>query len=591
MRQSMRRLGPVLKDAWRLSLPYFKSEEKWVANALLLSIIALNLAMVGMNVMLNFWNGAFYDSLQSRDWASFTSLIFLYKKTPHGFLPGFCSIAAVYILVAVYSTYLNQWLQIRWRSWLTRRYIEDWMGDRVYYRMSLVARPGGEGTDNPDQRISEDIRDFVDKTLSLGLDLLSNIVTLFSFVGILWALSGAMKVFGLNIPGYLVWVALIYAVVGTWLTHLIGRPLARLNFNQQRVEADFRFALARMRENTEGIALYHGEAEERGGLGVRFGGVVENWWAIMRRTKALNALTSGYGQIATVFPIVVAAPRYFSGAIQLGTLTRIASGFGQVQSALSWFVTSYASLASWSATVERLGSFERAIQEAKLHGGDGAERVAGEAGLALEDVDLLLPDGKPLMEHARLSLKPGEATVISGNSGSGKSTLFRALAGIWPYSKGRITLPAGQSMFLPQRPYLPLGTLRRAVTYPADPATVSDAEIAAVLEAIGLGHLLPAVEERRNWSLSLSGGEQQRLAIGRALLLKPDWLFLDEATANLDPEAEQALYMLLRETLPQTTLVSIAHRESVAKHHDRRIVLKDGHLGDIGGPVTSAAAD
>jgi vitamin B12/bleomycin/antimicrobial peptide transport system ATP-binding/permease protein len=589
MRRSMRRLGPVLKDAWRLSLPYFKSEEKLAANALLFSIIALNLAMVGMNVVLNFWNGAFYDSLQTRDWNSFVSLLFLYKKTPHGFLPGFCGIAAVYILVAVYSTYLNQWLQIRWRRWLTRRYLDDWLGDRVYYRMSLVARPGGEGTDNPDQRISEDIRDFVDNTLSLGLDLLSNVVTLFSFVGILWSLSGAMKIFGLNIPGYMVWVALIYAVVGTWLTHLIGRPLARLSFVQQRREADFRFALARMRENTEGIALYHGEDEEHGELEKRFGGVIENWWAIMRRTKALNALTSGYGQIATIFPIVVAAPRYFSGAIQLGTLTRIASGFGQVQGAMSWFVSSYASLASWSAIVERLGSFERAIQEAKLHGGDGAERVkAGEA-VTLDDVGLFLPDGKPLMEHARLSLTPGEATVISGASGSGKSTLFRVLAGIWPYSGGRITLPAGSSMFLPQRTYLPLGTLHRAITYPADPATLPAGAAEEVLTAIGLGHLLPELEEHRNWALSLSGGEQQRLAIGRALLLKPDWLFLDEATANLDPEAEQQLYDLLRTRLPQTTVVSIAHRESVARLHERRILLKGGHLGDIGGPLTTAA--
>jgi putative ATP-binding cassette transporter len=371
MRRAMRQIGPVLRDAWFLSVPYFKSEERWVALTLLIATIALNLSLVGMTVVLNFWNGAFFDSIQAHDWHSFVQLIFLYKKTPHGFLPGFCGIAVVYILVAVYATFLSQWLQIRWRRWLTRQYLDDWMGDRTYYRMSLTARPGGEGTDNPDQRISEDIASFVSSTLSLGLDLMSNIVTLFSFLGILWTLSGSITILGVTIPGYMVWVALLYAIVGTWLTHLIGRPLVRLTFNQQRVEADFRFALMRLRENTEGVALYSGETEERGELRARFVGVVENWWAIMRRTKSLNMLTTGYGQIASIFPIVVAAPRYFSGAIPLGVLTRISDGFGQVQSAMSWFVNSYANLAAWSATVERLGTFKRSIDETRTHAGEG----------------------------------------------------------------------------------------------------------------------------------------------------------------------------------------------------------------------------
>ena len=372
MRRALRRLWPVLRDAWFLSIPYFRSEERWIAIALLVSTVALNLSLVGLTVVLNFWNGAFFDAIQSRDWHSFIQLIFLYKKTAHGFLPGFCSIAVVYILVAVYATFLSQWLQIRWRRWLTARYLDDWIGDRTYYRMSLVSKPGGEGTDNPDQRISEDIATFVTSTLSLALDLMSNVVTLFSFLGILWALSGSITVFGVTIHGYMVWVALIYAVVGTWFTHLIGRPLVRLTFNQQRVEADFRFALMRLRENTEGVALYNGEREERGELSFRFRGVVENWWAIMRRTKALNMLTTGYGQIANVFPIVVAAPRYFSGAIALGVLTRISDAFGQVQSSLSWFVSNYSNIASWSATVERLGTFRHSIEEARQHMADGA---------------------------------------------------------------------------------------------------------------------------------------------------------------------------------------------------------------------------
>jgi putative ATP-binding cassette transporter len=572
MRQTMRRVGPVLRDAWYLSAPYFRSEEKWSAILLLVSTIALNLSLVGMTVVLNFWNGAFFDAIQSRDWQSFTQLIFLYKKTPHGVRPGFCSIAV-----------------IRWRRWLTSRYLDDWIGDRTYYRMSLTSKLDVDGTDNPDQRISEDIGNFVTSTLSLGLDLMSNVVTLFSFLGILWVLSGSITILGVTIHGYMVWVALIYAVVGSLFTHLVGRPLVRLTFNQQKVEADFRFALMRLRENTEGVALYNGEVEERGELAHRFRFVVGNWWAIMRRTKSLNMLTTAYGQIANIFPIVVAAPRYFSGLIALGVLTRISDAFGQVQSALSWLVSNYSNIASWSATVERLGTFRRSIEEAHVKLPDGAVRQQEGPDLVLEDVSLCLPNGQPLLEHATFTAVPGQSIIITGASGSGKSTLFRELAGIWPYAKGRITLPAARSLFLPQRPYMPLGTLRRIATYPLDPASVPDDVLAEAMTACGLAHLLPALEEKRGWAQVLSGGEQQRLAVVRALLVKPDWLFLDEATANLDPEAETALYALLRQCLSGTTLISIAHRESVAKLHDRHIVIAKGRVAQDSAALVAPA--
>ncbi len=591
----MRGLGASVKDAWRLARPYFaSSEEKWSARALLAIIIALNLALVGMDVVLNFWNGAFYNSLQHRDWHAFVQLLFFYYHTSGGMvLPGFCGVAAVYILVAVYRTFLRQWLQIRWRRWMTRGFVDAWLADRAYYRISLTGDPQGVGTDNPDQRIADDVASFVADTLALGLDLLSNVVSLASFVGILWTLSGAITVFGLGIPGYMVWVALLYAGVGTWLTHLVGRPLTALNFRQQRFEADFRFSLARLRENTEGVALYGGEAEENAGLATRFSAVVGNWWAIMQRTKALNALVSGYSQVAVVFPIIVAAPRYFAGKIALGGLTRTASAFGQVQGAMSWFVGAYASLAVWRAEVERLAAFDRAVTEARASAGQGVALAADGERMRLEDVTLKLPDGAVLLDHASVEFRPGQSVVITGRSGSGKSTLFRALAGIWPFGSGRVALPAGRCLFLPQRPYLPQGSLRRAVTYPAAPEAIAEAVVAEALSAVGLGALGSRLDTVEPWALRLSGGEQQRLAIARALVNRPDWLFLDEATTSLDPEAEAELYRLLRERLPATTLVSVAHRETVAALHERRLRVERpgqgaGHLVE---PVAEAAAE
>ncbi len=571
----MIKLGPFLKDAWFIARPYFRSEEKWSARILLGVIVLLNLSLVGMDVVLNFWNGAFYDSLQNKDWRAFADLLFLYHRGKDGsFMPGFSAVATIYIIVAVYRTYLNQWLQIRWRRWLTRVFIDEWLADRAYYRISLTTSAAGLGTDNPDQRIAEDLRSFVGDTLSLGLDLLSNIVSLISFVGILWSLSGSIHLLGLTIGGYMVWIALIYAIIGTWLTHLVGRPLATLSFRQQRFEADFRFSLVRLRENVEGIALYGGEDDEHAALLTRFSAVVMNWWAIMQRTKMLNALTSGYQQIAVVFPIIVAAPRYFGGQIPLGGLTRTASAFGQVQGAMSWFVSSYASLAAWSATVERLASFQRSIETARAEAGRGiAITETPDDSLELRHLHLALPNGKVLIEEDAHRFLRGESVVISGRSGLGKSTLFRAIAGIWPFGEGEIARPKGSHLFLPQRPYLPLGSLRHVVTYPAAADSASDDAIAEALRKAGLGALAERLGEEHDWSLLLSGGEQQRLAIARALLIRPDWLFLDEATSNLDPEAEAELYQLLKRELPGTTVLSIAHNPGVAVFHDRKITL------------------
>jgi vitamin B12/bleomycin/antimicrobial peptide transport system ATP-binding/permease protein len=571
----MKRIGSFLADVWALARPYWNSEERWAARGLLAAVVGLNLALVGMSVLLTFWQRAFYNALERRDWDAFIGLLFLGRTSAEdGWLPGFCVVAVLFILVAVYALYLRQALQLRWRRWITGRYLDRWLAHRAYYRMAL----SDAQTDNPDQRIAEDIKMFVDDTLSLGLGLMSSVVTLLSFIVVLWNLSAEVPIAGVEVPGYLVWVALLYAALGTWLAHLIGQRLVGLNFLQQRVEADFRYALVRVRDNVEGIALHGGEADEKRGLSERFGRLAENWWAIMVATKRLTFFTAGYGQVASVFPIIVAAPAYFAGALTLGGLIQTSSAFGQVQGALSWFVDNYARLTEWRATVDRLTGFTAAIAAAEAAGAAGPRSTpSADGALAVAGLTLALPDGRVLLREAEARVAPGESVLITGASGSGKSTLFRAIAGIWPFGEGGTALPEG-ALFLPQRPYIPLGTLRRALAYPADAAGFSDDALREALEAAGLPALASRLDDEDSWDRRLSGGEQQRLALARALLLKPRFLFLDEATASLDPEAEARLYTLLRERLPGSAIVSIAHRPAVARFHDRTLRLEGGRL-------------
>jgi putative ATP-binding cassette transporter len=574
----MRRLSSFLADAWRIAGPFWRSEERWRARLLLGVVVMLNLSLVGMSVLLSYWNREFFNSLQEKDAEAFWALLFWWRQTDSGPMPGFVFVAVLYILIAVYQLYLRQALQIRWRGWMTRQVLDRWLADRAYYRIALT----DPGTDNPDQRVAEDLRMFVDNTLSLGLGLMRSVVSLFSFILVLWGLSGPATLFGIEIPGYMVWVALAYAVVGTALAHWVGRALIPLNFNQQRVEADFRYALVRLRDNAEGIALYGGEADEKRGLVQRFQALIENWWAIMVATKRLTFFTAGYSQVAMVFPFVVASPAYFAGRIPLGGLTQTANAFGEVQGALSWFVDNYASLTEWRATVKRITGFLDAIDAARGASEAGAGvRATAEArpDLVLDGITLALPDGRILLEGAAARIEPGEAVLVAGPSGSGKSTLFRAIAGIWPFGAGRVRVPEGASvLFLPQRPYLPLGSLHRAVCYPRPITDFTEAEVRAALADAGLGHLAGRLEEEDAWDRRLSGGEQQRVALARALLLKPGWLFLDEATASLDPEAEARFYALLKERLPGTTLVSIAHRPAVAQYHQRALRVRDAQL-------------
>ena len=576
----MRRLGSFLGDAWALTRPYWTSEERGRGIALLAAVVALNLSLVGMTVVLTYWQRAFYNALEQKDGPTFWSLLLLGGDADGTWFPGFSVVAAVYILIAVYQLYLRQALEIRWRRWVTERYLAEWLADRAYYRIALT----DPNTDNPDQRIADDIRLFVQDTLGLGLGLMNSVVTLFSFIFVLWSLSGPLEVLGVSIPGYMVWIAILYSVIGTWLAHMIGRPLIRLNFLQQRLEADFRYALVRVRDNVEGVALYGGEADEKRGLQDRFRELMRNWWGIMVAMKRLTFFTAGFSQVASIFPIVVAAPAYFAGRIPLGGLIQTSSAFGQVQGALSWFVDNYARLTEWRATVERLTGFTRAIAAARgAEDGVRATRAAGDApgdAVTMQDVTLALPGGRVLVEGASLRLGKGEAVLVTGASGSGKSTLFRAIAGIWPFGRGSVQVPEGaRVLFLPQRPYLPLGTLRRAVCYPLDAAEVPEAEIRAALSSVGLPQLADRLDEEDAWDRRLSGGEQQRVAFARALLAKPDFLFLDEATASLDPAAEEALYALVKERLPGTAILSIAHRPAVARFHDRGLRVADRRLG------------
>jgi len=555
-----RRRFAFLLDAWRLAWPYFMGTDRLRGRLLLAAVVALNLVGVAISVWFNAWNNDFYNALQNLDEGEFWRQLGI-----------FCVIAVSAIVAGVYEYYLTQVLEIRWRTWLTDQLLDRWLANRTYWQLSLdLGQP-----DNPDQRVAEDCRLYVNLTLLLSIGIMNAVVSFLSFVAILWAISGPLTLLGITIPGYMVWAAVLYAFLGTLVAHLIGRPLIRLNFEQQRREADFRFSLVRFRENVEAIALLAGEAVERRLLDGRFKTLIANFLAIANKRKQLVGYSVTYRQLAIIFPFVVAAPRFFAKEIQLGGLMQIANAFGEVQRALSYLINVYPEIAQWRSVVERLAGFQ-----ARMAAAEAVRQEVAVDGAVLEvrGATLVLPDGRTLVQDFDLWVEPGEAVLLTGPSGTGKTTFFRALSGLWPVARGRIRLPAASVMFLPQKPYLPTGTLAQVLSYP-DAPPAERARLVALLHMIGLGHLEAQLEREDNWSLKLSLGEQQRIGFARALLKRPKWLFLDEATSALDEAAERSLHELVKQELAGVTLVSIGHRSSLAAMHDRQVAIAEPSAG------------
>ncbi|MGO9304536.1 MAG: ABC transporter ATP-binding protein/permease [Candidatus Korobacteraceae bacterium] len=565
LQYALRKHGYLAK-LWALIRPYWFSEDRWPGRGLLLLVVSLTLASVYITVLLAEWNRLFFNALQAKNYDDFLHLLI-----------RFCLLAALYILFAAYGLYFSQMLQIRWRRWLTEQYYRDWLTDRSYYLLQLEKFD----VENPEQRIQDDIGIVTTMTLTLGLGLLNSVVTLVSFLLMLWDLSGTLTLhlagLELAIPGYMVWIAIIYSAFGSVATHYVGRSLIGINFDLQRYDADFRFRMIRIRENAESVALYGGEADEKEKLKTSFANIWRAWWRLMKTQKRLTFFTAGYQQVAIVFPILVAAPRYFSGAIHLGGLTQTALAFGQVQTSLSWFVSVYPNIAQRSASVNRLMGFSEALVKAKrLPSSSPAIRVTRSSAseLTVDDMTLSLPDRRVILDAVSLRIHTGDRVVVSGPSGSGKSTLFRAFAGIWPYGTGTVSTPQGRVLFLPQKPYLPIATLREVLSYPDQPDGQNGEEYRQALTDAYLPLLVDRLDEEGNWSLNLSGGEQQRIGFARAFLYRPDWLFMDEATSALDEPTEQALYAILRKRLPGITIISVAHRAGVANFHSRRLTIQ-----------------
>ena len=562
----------------RLTRLYWTSSDAPKGGLLLAATVALELGTVYGNVLLSDVQRRIFDAFQDKQMAAFTSAIAL-----------FLGIALGFVFVSTYRIYLRQALEIRWRHWLTDHLIKEWITAHAYCQIELHRK----ATDNPDQRIAEDVREYVLSALGLSLSLLSAVATLVSFAAILWRLSGNWKfqVAGnhIQVPGLMMWVAILFALIATLVTHRVGRKLAGIQFDRQRYEADFRFKLVRFRENVEPIALANGEGAERRLALERFQYVIRNWWQLIRAQRNLGLLTTGIGQANSLIPLLVAAPAFFAGHLTLGSVMQTRIAYNEVSGGLTWFVNAYQEIARWRANIERIVTLAEEIESTRdeLERTEcvRVERAMGDS-LRLDHVRLARPDGAVLIQDANAELRPGDRVALVGPMGSGKRTLLRAVAGIWRFGKGVVEVPEHtRTVILSQRPYLPIGTLREVVSYPEPAGAFPDDKIREVLRLVDLGALANRLDEHEHWQQRLSGGEQQRLALARAFLIEPDWVFLDEATSGLDEESEARFYKLFRERLPSAAIVSIADRPALAKYHSRRWSLTPA----AGGAVLEAA--
>jgi putative ATP-binding cassette transporter len=549
------------RQFWRVSGVYFIPRRRnwlnWRPILTVALLLLLTIASVRLDVLLSFQGNGMFTAMQQLDEAAFWRFILIFGV-----------LATINVVLVLFTFYIGQAQIIHWRLWLNERMVSDWLTGTAYHR----GRFGSTPIDNPDQRVQQDITSYTSDSQSLALGAVSSVVTLVSFTIILWSLSGPLTVFGIQIPRAMVFLAYLYVIIATVFAIRIGRPLIRLNFLNELLTASYRYALVRIRDNSENIAFYRGEQVENAGLMARFAAVIANTWAIVFRSMKFQGFNLVISQIAVVFPVVIQARRFFSQEITLGDVTQTATAFSQVEGALSFFRLAYDDFASYRASLNRLTGLLDANEEARALPTPVIDER--EAGLGIRDLTVRRPDGWALLTELDLDLAGGESLVVKGPSGSGKTTLLRSLAGLWPYVGGTISRPDLEHvLFCAQQPYLPLGTLRTALAYPAPAQTLSDEVAAETLRAVQLGQLADRLDLEADWSKTLSPGEQQRLAFGRILVAKPSLVFLDETTSALDEGMEHALYERVREQLPDCTLVSVGHGSTLDRMHTNELTL------------------
>ena len=568
-----------VKTFWKLFKGYWCSEEKWKARGLFIIVILMNIAIVAIEVKLVYWNNNFFGILEKRCFESFWPSV-----------KDFLILIAAFALIATYLAYLIRFLHIKWRTWMTNQFIDNWMKDQAYYRIQV----SGRHTDNQDQRICEDIDEFTDITIQFLSGITRMIASLIAFTAVLWELSGVLTLsLGesfVNISGYMVWSCLIYTIIGSFLAHIIGRKLISLNFDQQRYEADLRFSMMRVRENSESIAFYGGEEIEKKNFKERFRNVVSNYWKLMKRNKLLDFYTNTHRQVTTIFPIIIVGPNFFSREISIdnltlffsktidfGSLMAAVTAISQLQYALNYFVQAYGTLARLASVTRRLSEFTANIKKVVSFESEVEQIKVPNEIFSVENLQVALPSGQTLLKDCSIKFNQGMRLLITGGSGCGKSTLLRIISGIWPFGKGKI-FSSGKvgKLFLSQRPYLPLGTLRQAIYYPLESETDSDEKIKEIMRLVDLEKFIDRLDVIDDWSRILSLGEQQRLAFARVLLFKPDWIFLDESTSALDEPREKTMYDLIRKNLPNAGIVSVGHRSTLFALHDKELHLSNG---------------